>query len=68
MRLPDLYDNLHTVLRSYKIITMSGQHRNKYCLKRVEVADHGFSGISKNLLKKNSVMESSFINVAKRRI
>ena len=47
---------------------MSGRHRNKYCLKRVEVADHGFSGISKNLLKKNSVMESSFINVEKRRI
>ena len=29
-------------------------------------ADHGFSGISKKLLKKNSVMESRFITVAKR--
>ena len=33
-----------------------------------EVAVHGFSGISEDLLKKNSVMESRLINVAKRRI
>ena len=33
-----------------------------------EVAVYGFSGIFKKILKKNSVMKSRFINVAKRRI
>ena len=33
-----------------------------------EVAVHGFAGISKKILKKNSVMKSRFDYVAKRRI
>ena len=76
-----------------RIIILSGQHRNKYCLREYgcwqkqhcnilrsfqtvleaflqlwEVTVHGFSGISKDLHKKNSVMESRFINVAKRHV
>ena len=50
----EFFESFQTVLQTF--------------LQLSEVAAHRFSGISKKILKKNSMMKSGFVNVAKRRI
>ena len=60
MRLSDLYDNLHSVLRFLVIgiIILSGQNRNKYCLKRIRL-------LTETVLRYSRIVSDSFSSLFK---
>ena len=61
------YKILHEYYQVEEVILCFEQYCKAF-LRLRGVAVHEFSGISKKILKENSVMKSKLINVAKRRI